>query len=74
MRVQHIFQNGSLHLRTSGSSISVRMDLLEARYLEFCTKEGVKPKPIEEETQVMKDFNLSLEWKIDTSNRCLHSH
>ena len=49
------------------SSISVRMDLLEARYLEFCTKEGVKPKPIEEETQVMKDFNLSLEWKIDTS-------
>ena len=48
-------------------SISVRMDLLEARYLEFCTKEGLKPRPIEEETQIIRDFNLNLEWKIDTS-------
>ena len=48
-------------------SISVRMDLLEAKYLEFCTKEGLKPRPIEEENQIIRDFNLSLEWKIDTS-------
>ena len=48
-------------------SISVRMDLLEARYLEFCTKEGLKPKPIEEETEILRDFNLSIDWKIDTS-------
>jgi len=49
------------------NNVSVRLDLLEAKYLEYCTKEGLKPRSIEDEEQVIRDFNLRLEWKIDTS-------
>ena len=47
--------------------VSVRLDLLESNYLEYCTKEGLKPRNIEDEETVIKEFNLRLEWKIDTS-------
>jgi hypothetical protein len=46
---------------------SIRLDLLEPVYLEFCTKEGLKPKTIEEELKILNEFNLKLEWKIDNT-------
>lgn len=49
------------------NTVSVRMDLLESKYLEYCTKEGLKPRNMEEEQQVIREFNLRLEYKIDTS-------
>ena len=48
-------------------SISVRLDLLQPRYLEYCTKEGLKPRAIDEEVAIIDEFNLRLEYKIDTS-------
>ena len=51
----------------SRRSTSIRLDLLQPSYLEFCTKEGLKPKQIEEEVNVIKEFNLRLDYKIDTS-------
>jgi hypothetical protein len=49
------------------NTISVRLDLLQPKYLEYCTKEGLKPRHIEDEIATIDEFNLWIEWRIDTS-------
>ena len=61
------FPKWKLASEGSWRSTSIRLDLLQPSYLEFCTKEGLKPRQIEEEIPIIKEFNLKLEYKIDTS-------
>ena len=46
--------------------ISTRIDLLKSRYIEYWTKEGLRPVQIEEEINLLKEFHLELELKSDS--------
>ena len=46
--------------------ISTRIDLLKNRFLEFWTKEGLLPIQIDEEVNLLKEFNLEIELKSDS--------
>jgi hypothetical protein len=61
------FPKWKLNNAASWKTISVRIDKLEPMYLEFCTKGGYKPKDIEEEQQVLMEYNLKLDYRIDNS-------
>lgn len=41
---------------------SIRLDILEPIYLNFCTKYGLKPKRIDEEHKLLKRYNLKLKY------------
>ena len=47
--------------------ISTRIDLLKRKYIEFWTKEGYKPRQIEEETEILKEYNLEIDTRNDSS-------
>ena len=47
--------------------VSTRIDLLNNKYIEYWTKEGLRPRQIKEEERILKEFNLELEFKSDSS-------
>ena len=47
------------------STVSTRLDLIKIKYIEYCTKEGVKPKEIEKEDKILNEFNLEIELRSD---------
>ena len=47
------------------STVSTRLDLIKIKYIEYCTKEGVKPKEIEKEDNILNEFNLEIELRSD---------
>ena len=49
------------------STISTRLDLIKIKYIEYCTKKGVKPKEIENEVEILKEFNLEIEFRSDST-------
>ena len=48
-------------------TISTRLDLVNMKYLEYCTKEGLKPLDINNEINVLNEVNLTIELRSDTS-------
>ena len=48
-------------------TISARLDLINIKYFEYCTKEGLKPINIENETEILKEFNLMIEVRSDST-------
>ena len=49
------------------SEVSTRIDELKSKYIEFCTKEGYRQRPIEEEVELLKEYNLEFDIKSDSS-------
>lgn len=49
------------------STVSTRLDLIKIKYIEYCTKEGVKPKEIDKEDKILKQFNLEIEHRSDAT-------
>ena len=47
--------------------VSTRIDLLKSKYIEFWTKEGYKPRLIEEEAELLKEYNIELDIRSDSS-------
>ena len=47
--------------------VSTRIDLLNRKYIEYWTKEGLRPRLIEKEKELLNEFNLELEFKSDSS-------
>ena len=61
------FPEYKLHGDKYFTSVSTRLDLLKNKYLEFWTKEGVKPIEMDNESEILKEFNLIIEMRSDNS-------
>lgn len=48
-------------------TIATRLDLIKNKYLEYCTKEGLKPKDINTQHEILKNNNLMIDFRSDNS-------
>ena len=61
------FPKWRLQSSDSWKNISVRLDILKSKYIEYCTKEGYKPLEIDKQKDTIKSFNLKIKWKMDSN-------
>ena len=60
------FKKSKLSSESYLNNISTRIDLLTNKYIEFWTKEGYKPRQIEEEIELLKEYNLEIYIRSDS--------
>jgi hypothetical protein len=59
------FPKTSMNNEESFPKISIELNILNDVYLGYCTKNGYKPRIIEEEMSLFEDYNLEVISRID---------
>ena len=49
------------------TSISTRLDFLKVKYVEYWTKEGLIPKELDKEEATLKEYDLTIELRADST-------